>query len=53
MKTQEFQENEQKQQVESQPGQELNADESVNGNQHLNEPVEEETETARLTEGFP
>lgn len=49
MKTQEFQENEQKQQVESQPGQELNADESVNGNQHLNEPVEEETETARLT----
>lgn len=48
MKTQEFQENEQKQQVEEQPGQELNTDDSVNGHQHLNDPIEEETEIEAL-----
>lgn len=48
MKTQDIHENEQKPQVEEQPGQELNSDESVNGNQHLNEPVEDETEIERL-----
>ena len=48
MKTQEFQENEQRKQVEEQPGQELNTDDSVNGHQHLNDPLDEETETEEL-----
>jgi molecular chaperone GrpE len=48
MKTHDFQENEQKQGLEEQPGLELNTDESVNGNQHLTEPVEDENETERL-----
>lgn len=48
MKTQEFQENEQKQQVDEQSSPELNADESVNGHQHLNETVEEAAEMERL-----
>lgn len=48
MKTQDIHENEQKQGVDEQPGLELNTDESVNGNQHLTEPVEDENETERL-----
>lgn len=48
MKTQEPQENEQKHQVEEQPIPELNTDESVNGHQHLNEPVGDEDEIERL-----
>lgn len=46
MKKQDIHENEQ--QVEEQSNLDLNTDESVNGNQHLNEPVEEEKETERL-----
>lgn len=47
MKTQDRHENENNQQLEDQ-GMELNTDESVNGNQHLNEPVEEDQETEKL-----
>lgn len=48
MKTKEVQENEQNQHEDVQFGQELNTDESVNGNQHLNEPVQDDKELDEL-----
>ena len=48
MKTKEVQENEQNQHEDIQFGQELNTDESVNGNQHLNEPVQDDKELDEL-----